>query len=132
MRKKRLKGSMTIETAVIVSVIAFVFMGFCMTLFYYHDKNIIYGAAYETAVAGSMEIRRKEPVTEEELTAFCRDRLKKKCIFMTSQEIEVVMNKEEIIVRILAAKRGYRLMSEQKAPVTNPEKKIRDVRRMGI
>jgi len=132
MTRQELKASMTVEMAVIVPIIVFVFMGFVMTLFYYHDKNIIYGTAYEVAVAGSADMRRKDPVTEEDLEIFCKERLRGKCIFMTSQNIDVTIQKEKIIVRISSARRGYRLQIEKEAPVTKPEKKIRDIRRLDI
>ena len=132
MEKKQLSGSMTIEMSVIIPVIVFILMGFITTLFYYHDKNIIYGAAYETAVVGSTNMRRKNPLTEDELRAFCKERLKKKCILMASQKIEVEIQEEEIVVRISAVKGKYRLQAEQKALVTIPEKKIRDIRRLDI
>lgn len=132
MGKGTLKGSMTIEMSVIIPFILVIVMGGIMTLFYYHDKNIIYAAAYETAVVGSMDMREKEFVTEDELSAFCIERLKKKCILMTSYEIKVTIRDEEVIVKISSVKNGYRIQAEKKAPVTRPEKRIRDVRRLDI
>lgn len=132
MKKKELKASLTIEMSVIIPMVLFILMGVIVTMFYYHDKNIIYGAAYETAVVGSMDMRKKEPVTEEKLEAFCKERLRKKCIVMTSQRIEVEIQEEEILVRILSAKKGFKVLAERRAPVTTPEKNIRDIRRLDI
>ena len=130
MKRQGLKGSMTVEMSVIVPLLMFLLMGFIMTLFYYHDKNIIYGAAYETAVAGSANMRKKEPVTAEELRAFCMERLKGKCIFMTPQKIEVTVQEEKVVVRISSARKGYYLQVEKESSVTVPEKKIRNIRRL--
>lgn len=132
MRRKSLKGSITVEAAVIIPLILVILMGSIVTLFYYHDKNIIYAAAYETAVIGSMDMREKNPVTEEELAAFCKDRLKKKCIWMTAQNVKVTICEEEVLVNISSAKNRYRIQVEKKTPVTRPEKRIRDVRRLDI
>jgi len=131
-KKKELKGSITVEMTVIVPMLVFLLMGFIMMLFYYHDKNIIYGAAYETAVAGSMEMRKKESVTEEELTAFCKERLRGKCMLMTTQKINVTIQEEKITVDISSFKKGYSVQVESSAPVTIPEKKIRDRRRLNL
>ena len=50
-RKQRwLKGSFTVEMAFLMPMILFLIMGCIRISFYYHDKNIIAGAAYETAV----------------------------------------------------------------------------------
>ena len=57
-RKQRwLKGSFTVEMAFLIPMILFLIMGCIRISFYYHDKNIIAGAAYETAVR---EVQRGE------------------------------------------------------------------------
>ena len=57
-RKQRwLKGSFTVEMAFLIPMILFLIMGCIRISFYYHDKNIIAGAAYETAVTGSTKVR---------------------------------------------------------------------------
>ena len=59
-RKQRwLKGSFTVEMAFLIPMILFLIMGCIRISFYYHDKNIIAGAAYETAVTGSTKVREK-------------------------------------------------------------------------
>ena len=59
-RKQRwLKGSFTVEMAFLIPMILFLIMGCIRISFYYHDKNIIAGAAYETAVTGSTKVRDK-------------------------------------------------------------------------
>lgn len=40
--------------------------------FYYHDKNIIAGAAYETAVTGSTKVREKDGISESELKRYSK------------------------------------------------------------
>ena len=60
-RKQRwLKGSFTVEMAFLIPMILFPDHGMYKDIFYYHDKNIIAGAAYETAVTGSTKVREKD------------------------------------------------------------------------
>ena len=56
----KLKGSMTVEMSFLMPMIMFLIMGCILTVFYYHDKNVLSGAAYETAVAGSTRMRERE------------------------------------------------------------------------
>ena len=51
--KKRLSGSFTIEASFVVPIVLLVFMVGIYFIFYFHDKNILMGAVYETAVVGS-------------------------------------------------------------------------------
>ena len=64
---KTVQGSMTVETSFLMPTILFLIMGCILAVFYYHDKNILSGAAYETAVVGSAKAREKDGVAEEEL-----------------------------------------------------------------
>lgn len=128
----RMKASLTIEMSLLIPLILSIFMGIILSVFYQYDKNILHGAAYETAAAGSLMMREKEEVTETELEALCRERLKGKLIFLTSVGINIGIEEEEIVVTLSARKGRYRALIEKRAAVTEPEKKIRDVRRLDI
>ena len=65
MEHKLLNGSMTIEMSFLMPIILFLIMNCILVVFYYHDKNVLAGAAYETAVVGSTKAREKEGVKEE-------------------------------------------------------------------
>lgn len=130
--KRRLNASLTIEMSLIISFVLLLFMGLVLSVFYHHDKNILHGAAYETAVVGCLKVREKEEITEAELEAFCRERLKRKCIFMTNNDIEVNIQEKEIAVHIISNRKGYRISVTKLSALTEPEKKIRDVRRLKI
>lgn len=129
---KKLKGSLTIEMSILIPAILLVFMGLILTVFYYYDKDIMHGAAYETVVWGSAKMREKEELTESELKAFCRERLEGKSIMMTSAVVNADIQEEEIIVGITSQKKGFSLSVEKRAAVTEPEKKIRDIRRLDV
>ena len=130
MKKNELKGSFTIEMSLLVPVILFIFMELVLSVFYFHDKNVLNGAAYETVVVGSSKVRTRAGISEEELEAFLRDRIRGKCILLTSCQTQVSIQKEEVQVNIRARKNGYGVSIEKKAAVTEPEKKIRDIRRL--
>ena len=132
MKNRRLKGSMTIEMSVLLPVILLMSMGLILSVFYFHDKNILNGAASETAAVGSTHLRGEEKITEEELVDFCRERIKGKCIFLVSHKISAAIGKEEVVIKIASAKKGFTVSVVKKAVITEPEKKIRDIRRLDI
>lgn len=66
--KKNQNGSFTIEASFVVPIILMVFMASVYIIFYFHDKNILSGAAYETAVVGS----ERKSYKKEELEAYFR------------------------------------------------------------
>ena len=108
-RKQRwLKGSFTVEMAFLIPMILFLIMGCIRISFYYHDKNIIAGAAYETAVTGSTKVREKDGISESELNALFK----------------------EIKVQAAARRKKMAISVESRAAVTEPEKYIRDIRRI--
>ena len=49
----------TVEMSFLTPIIMLLVMSSIYAFFYYHDKNIIAGAAYETAVVGSNKAREK-------------------------------------------------------------------------
>ena len=101
---KRAQGSMTVEMSFLMPMVLFLIMGCILAVFYYHDKNILSGAAYETAVAGSTKAREKGGVTKEEL--------------------------EQIEVTAAASGKGMKVSVSKRAAVTDPEKYIRNMRRL--
>ena len=60
MRKKYVKGSAVIEMSYIMPLFLLLFLFITYTVFYYHDKLVLNGAAAETAVLGAQLERRKE------------------------------------------------------------------------
>lgn len=105
-------------------------MGCVLACFYYHDKNIIAGAAYETAVVGSTKAREKDGIQEAELKALFQERVGKKCILFPGAVAVCSVSKEEIHVSAVAKRRKMLLAVESRAAVTEPERYIRDIRRI--
>lgn len=124
------RASMTIEMSVLIPMILMIVMLSILAAFYYHDKNILQGAAYETVVVGSTKMRERDILTESKLKTLCEERIGRKCILFGKTQVKVIIEEEEIEVNIVANKRWFSLKIEKKAKVTEPEKKIRDVRRL--
>ena len=126
-RKQRwLKGSFTVEMAFLIPMILFLIMGCIRISFYYHDKNIIAGAAYETAVTGSTKVREKDGIRESELN----ERVGRKCILFSRIRVQSSVGKDEIKVQAAARRKKMAISVESRAAVTEPEKYIRDIRRI--
>lgn len=126
---RSLKASFTVEMSVIVSLALFLVMAAVLVIFYYHDKNILSAAAYETAVAGSTKAREKDGADAGELEALFAERIHGKCILFAGADVGVSVSDDQITVKVSASRRGMGLMVEQRAAVTEPEKEIRKWRR---
>ena len=119
----------SVEMSFLMPMILFLIMGCILTVFYYHDKNILSGAAYETAVVGSTKAREKDGVKEGELETLFYERVKNKCIMFVRPQVSVNVEKEEIEIIAAASRKYMKISVSKKAAITNPEKKIRDLRR---
>ncbi len=127
---KRARGSMTVEMSFLMPMVLFLIMGCILAVFYYHDKNILSGAAYETAVAGSTKAREKGGVTKEELEQLLQDRVRGKCILFSRVQAAATVGKDEIEVTAAASGKGMKVSVSKRAVVTDPEKYIRNMRRL--
>ena len=128
--KSYFSGSFTVEMSLLMPMILFLIMGCMLASFYYHDKNILAGAAYETAVVGSTKAREKDGVDTSELESLYRERIGKKCILFSGVNVKSTVGEDEIRITATAKKRRFSVSAESKAAVTKPEKYLRDVRRI--
>lgn len=95
-------------------------------IFYFHDKNILSGAAYETAVVGS----ERKSYKKEELEAYFRRRIKGKLIVFSNVKENIEVEKEEITVTCSAKKRRMKIKVSASVKQTEPETYIRNVRKI--
>lgn len=128
-KTRKLKASITIEMAYIMPTVVLVLLLAIYTIFYYHDKNILIGAAGETAVLGA-QIERQRVENKADLHNFYRERVKGKLILLHLTEVEVTEGKKWIEVTAWAGKSRMRVSVRQKAIVPEPEKKIRKKRQL--
>lgn len=124
-KRRRVSASFTVEMSVLMPMILFLIMGCILAAFYYHDKSILSGAAYETAVVGSTKMREKNGIKEEELEALLKERIRGKCILMTEVKTSVDISKKEIRIGASVSHGKMRIEVVKAAAVTEPEKQIR-------
>lgn len=128
--RKKYAGSLTVEAVYIVPIVWLTVAAGIIILFYFHDKNIISSCAYETAVIGSTMERNGGEELAEELESAFQERIGDKCIFFGSIYAEVTVKETEVEVRARAARKGIKVQVIHRAAVTEPEEKIRDIRRI--
>lgn len=93
------------------------------TVFYYHDKAIIGGAAAESAVMGAQYVRRYDK--NYDIEAFFQEKIHGKLIYMTDVNVIAEVNKEEVQVFAEAKRSFMKTNVKRTADIVNPEKKIR-------
>ena len=125
-RKQRedVKGSAAVEMSYIMPLLLLLFLFITYTVFYYHDKLILNGAAAETAVLGA-QLERKKEAADYDLEEIFEERIKGKLIYMTDVDVSVQRDEDEITVSAAAQKSVMRLNICQKAAIVKPEEKIR-------
>ncbi|MGO5053010.1 TadE family protein [Lachnospiraceae bacterium LCP25S3_G4] len=128
--KKELCGSITIETTGIFGVILLAFLLITYATFYYHDKIILSGMAYETAVVGCQKYRTVGGFDQDELMDFIEESAKKKAILFHHFTVEIETINDTVKVQIYARKKNMKLFVEQTCTVIKPEHYIRELRKI--
>ncbi len=98
------------------------------TIFYFHDKNIIIGAAAETAALGAQVERKPDAGKHTDLNEFYQQRISGKLILFSESPAEVEITEKRVLVSIIANRGKMSLKVQQQAPVLKTEKKIRKKR----
>ncbi len=124
--KKNLQGSFTVEAAFIVPIILVIFGMLMHILFYWHDKILILSTAHETAVLGSSRLE----MSEQELENYFHRNMRGRLLLMEKTECEVSIGEEKIIIQCTGKKDAAFIRAKLYMNVTNPEKYIRDVRKL--
>ena len=124
-RKAYLKGSFTIEAAVIVPLILTVIAVTLHLLFYYHDKNILASVAYETASYGAG----RQTVSEQELEQRFEERIRSKLLLFQEVQSDVTILENEVKVTARTWKKKSSLKIESAVSKTEPEGYIRGIRK---
>lgn len=124
--KKEQNGSFTIEASFVVPIVLMVFMAGIYVIFYFHDKNILMGAVYETAVVGS----ERTECEEEELETYFRRRIKGKLLIFADVKEEIELKADTVRVLCRAKRKGMRIDCQSAMRRTNPEAYIRKIRKI--
>lgn len=124
--RRAYRGSFTVEAAVVVPTIFMIVTLLIYTVFYYHDKNIIAGAAYETAVAAT----ERKSYDESELKTYFHSRIRGKLVLFSYVQEEIKIEEEQVTVQCTAQKRRMKISVEISAKRTEPERFIRNLRKI--
>lgn len=125
--RKVVRGSFTIEAAVIVPLILLVFAVALNSLFYYHDRDVIAAAAYETVAVGSG----RGEWSEVELESYFQKRLKGRTLLFSYVDGEVEITDKQVKVLCKAKKNAMSISVKRVMRRTEPENYIRNVRKLG-
>ena len=79
---------------------------------------------------GSTRMRERERISEGELSALYAERVEDKCILFADSSAQVSVGEKEIVIKATAQKGRLALTVLKKSAVTDPEKYIRDRRRL--
>ena len=127
MKKINCKGSTVVEMAYIMPVVLLCWMLIVIALFYYHDKSIIAGAAYESAVMGSELWAEETEYRSAKIEDYFRERLQGKLLFYKNVEVGILVDTDKVRVKAEASKYLMLLKVEEQAAITEPEKVVRDM-----
>lgn len=120
----------TIEMSFLSPLMLLLLISSVFGMFYFHDKSILAGAAYETVAVGASRAREEKGVGAGELEALFHERAGDKCIFFAGADAAAFTSDEEVQVTGNAQRRGMAVSVYASMPITEPEKKIRDIRRL--
>lgn len=123
---KNIKGSFTIEAAVIVPMILFIFGILMHILFYWHDKNILMSTAHEAAALGSS----RNEMAEIELEYYFFERMEGKLLLFDRVECTSHIEADEVIVAWNGSKGSMVTEGEYSIRKIDPEKYIREIRKL--
>lgn len=127
---KKVRGSATVEMAYMMPVIFLVFVSAIYMVFYLHDKNIVIGAAYETAIVGAQKLQWDEENVIGQMEDLFQERIKGKLIFFSRASAEIEIDETKVCVNARARKGRIGMSAIQKVSISDSEKYIRDLRRI--
>lgn len=121
----KLRGSVTIEAAVIVPLILMIF-GLIMTIiFYYHDKNVVAAIAHETVVMGCGQ----EETTEAELEQYFQKRMQDKLLLFSAIYAKTEVEEGKITITCKGQKNKMLLQVQMRMSKTEPESYVRNLQK---
>ena len=123
--ERGLKGVITVELSYLLPIILMIFLTVVYVTFYYHDKNILIGAASETAAVGAQLERKPDENGQTDLAGFYQDRIQGKLILFSGAEATVNITRKWVEIIVYAERRWMQLHVVQRAAMAEPETAIR-------
>ena len=93
---RTVRASTVVEMAYLMPLVLMVWMLVIFGLFYYHDKTILMGAAYETVIVGSEILYGMEEFPQEEMENYFRERIRGKLMFYGQVSVNVYEEQQRI------------------------------------
>lgn len=118
--RKRQKGSFTIEAAMLIPMILFLIATMITILFYWHDRVVLKGLVYETAVIGA-----ERAAVTGELETYANELLEGELLWFSTATVTVEKEENQVVVKAEASRRRMKAMAQMAMPITAPEKTIR-------
>lgn len=126
----QVKGVVTVEMSFIVPLVMAVIVATIYVTFYMHDKCILNGIAYETAMLGTQKMRTPKGVQEQELKTYMQEKIGQKLILLTTTEMKISIEEEQVQVSIKAQKGKMSVHIKQQATNVRPEMYIRNINKV--
>lgn len=123
---KHIRGSFTIEAAIIVPLILFIFGNLLHILFYWHDKNILMSTAHETTAIGSS----RSEMSESEIEYYFFSRIKGKLLLFDRVQCRSYIEDEKVTIEWDGSKRALKTRGKYSMKKTDPENYIREIRKL--
>ena len=124
--KKNIKGSFTIEAAVIVPIVLLIFGILLHILFYWHDKMILVSTAHEAAAVGNS----RSEWSELELEYYFFSRMEGKMLLFDRVECTAYVEDDRVRVVYDGSKGSMVAKGECSINRIEPEDYIRDIRKI--
>ena len=124
--RKELTGGITVEAALLIPVILFVFGVLLHALFYYHDKNVVKAVTCDTTSYGSYL---KEP-EQAALKQYFDEQLSGKLLLFQEVFPDIQISEREIKVSCKSREKGMLIQTECAVTRTEPFYYIRQLRKI--
>lgn len=126
--RKQYKGSTVVEMSYLAPVVLLVWMAVIFGLFYYHDKGVLTGASYETAVVTSELWNADSKEKQSQAETYFVQRIQGKMLFFGGAEMECIVDDDKITIKAKASKKNLSMKVEESAAVTKPEETVRNLK----
>lgn len=125
--KKELRGTFTVEAAILIPLFLSVFIVCLQLLFYGHDRVLIGAIAQETIVVGSG----RELLETEEMEDYFQQQVGGRTWLFDHIDAEVEIENHLVQIVCQAKKNGMYVNIKRKACFTEPEKRVRNMKKLG-
>ena len=116
----------TVEAAIIVPLFLLVFGVSINLLFYYHDKNVIGAAAYETVAIGSGRYDHEA----DDLEGYFQKRVEGRTFLFSKVTGKVEMTEDKVEITCETGKGIMKIALKRQMCITDPEDYIRSIRKI--